>query len=127
MVYFAIDQDENVAFITKKKTRKYGNVHAHPQVMLTCFEATTQTTVSVTGIAEEVEESFDINAIAGAIMSASLRTTEAATPPITKVKAGEFAAFIIKPAQLHMVIYNTSANKGYHELLETVESFELLP
>jgi len=128
VIYFAIDRDQNIAFITKTKTRKYQNLQQHPKVTLTCFEASTQTTVTVVGKVEEVKESFDINAIAGAIVSASLKTTDDGVPPITKLKAGDFTAFVIRPEQLHMVAYNhAESKKGYDELFETMESFELHP
>lgn len=127
VVYFAIDRDENFAIITKTLTTKYRNLQQHPEVMLTCFDPATQTTASIIGKATEVQDHFELNAIAGAIMSASLKTTEAGTPPITKLKAGSYAAFTIQPEKLHMVTYNSPGRKGYDELFETVQSFELHP
>ena len=126
-VYFVVDRDDNIAFITKTLTLKYRNVKQHPRVMLTCFDAATQTTASLVGMAREVQEHFELNAIAGAIMSASLKTTEVGVPPITKLKAGSYTAFIIKPEKLHLVVFNRPGKKGYEELFETSKSFELHP
>ncbi|CAN5398499.1 hypothetical protein BH09PAT4_BH09PAT4_00440 [soil metagenome] len=125
VIYFALGQDQTIGFITKRLTRKYRNLSSDNQVMLTCFEATTQTTVNILGHAKETRDAFEVNAIAGAVMGASLKTTKAGIPPISKLKAGAFTAFKITPTSLHMAVYGRSERGGHGDLLQSVESFEL--
>jgi hypothetical protein len=93
--------------------------------MLPCFEPVRQTTVNIVGHTEEVRDAFALNAIAGAVMGASLKTTEAGIPPIAKLKAGAFTAFKLTPTSLYMAVYSHPKRGEYEELFESVESFEL--
>lgn len=125
VVYFRVDKDFTISFLTKTETRKYDNLVHNNHVMLTVFEPETQATVQVTGIAEEVQDSYETNAIAGTILGISMETSEAGTPPISKLDAGMYVAMKITPVQARMAVYARPDSGGYGELFESVESFDL--
>ncbi len=125
VIYFTIDPDFTISFITKNETRKYQNLSHQNQVTLTVFEPTSQTTAEITGEAVEVKDSYDINSIAGAILAASLKTSEGGIPPISKLSAGDFVGFRVKPTQIKMAVFGRPDPGDYSELFETIESFEL--
>ncbi len=125
VVYFTIDEDFVVSFVTKAQTRKYDNLMHHNHVTLTVFDQQTQTTAQIIGKAVEIKDGYDINVIAGAILTASMKTSDGGLPPISKLSAGEFVGFKIKPDQIRMAVFGRPDPGDYSELFETIESFEL--
>lgn len=125
VIYFTIDEDFVVSFVTKVQTRKYDNLAHNNQVTLTVFDQQTQTTAQIIGKAVEIKDGYDINVIAGAILAASMKTSDGGLPPISKLSAGEFVGFKIKPDQISMAVFGRPDPGDYSELFETIESFEL--
>jgi uncharacterized protein YhbP (UPF0306 family) len=125
VVYYVVDDDFRIHILTKKGTRKYDDLTHNSRVMLTVFEPHSQTTAQLTGVAVERSGSNDINEVAGAIMGASLQTSDSALPPIVKLQAGAFTTFQIEPLQIRMAIYARPDPGDYEKIFESVESFDL--
>ncbi|MEO6513908.1 MAG: pyridoxamine 5'-phosphate oxidase family protein [Candidatus Saccharimonadales bacterium] len=125
VVYFQINKDFTVSFLTKTETRKYSNLSHNNHVMLTVFEPESQAVAQVIGTTEEIEDGFETNSIAGTILGISMKTSEAGTPPISKLYAGAYVAMKITPAQIRMTVYARPGSGSYEELFESLESFEL--
>ena len=125
VVYFGIDRNFVVSVLTKSETKKHDNLTRNSHVMLTVFETVTQTTVELTGIAEEVSDPFRINEIAQMNLEASMKKSYGGIPPISKLEAGALTAFEIKPVLVRMAVYARPDSGGYSELFESVSSFEL--
>ena len=125
VIYFTLNKQFRISFLTKADTRKYDNLMRHNHVMLTVFDARSQTTAQITGRAEEVTESAELNSIAGHILGASLQTSDSNVMPITKLEAGPYAAFHIQPLQIRMAMYARPNRGEYSDVFESVESFEL--
>jgi len=85
----------------------------------------TQTIAQISGDAVEIRDSYEINVVAGAILGASLKTSEAGVPPITKLEAGRYVAFKLAPVQIRMAVYARPDPGDYSDLFESIESFEL--
>ncbi len=124
VIYYTINEDFGVEFLTKSGTKKYDNLVHNNHVMLTVFEPLTQTTVQVMGVAKEITDGFSINEIAGKVLGTSMRTSDAGMPPLSKLDAGSYVAFRIEPVQVRMAVYARPDPGDYNELFETVESFE---
>lgn len=125
VVYYMVRPDLSISFLTKVGTRKYDNLVHDDRVHLTVFEPKTQAVVQVAGHASEVKNSTEMNAIAGAIQRATLRTSVAGIPPIAKLRAGVYAAFTIAPSQIRMAVYARPDPGSYSEIFESVESFDV--
>lgn len=123
-IYYTINKNFEVAFLTKAKTKKYDNLIHNNHVMLTVFEPLTQTTVQVTGIAKAVKSGFAMNEIAARVLGTSLKTSDAGVPPLSKLEAGSYVAFKIEPVQIRMAVYARPDPGDYSELFETIESFK---
>jgi hypothetical protein len=123
VIYFTINRDFEVSFLTKSETKKYDNLIHNNHVMLTVFEPFTQTTAQITGMAREVKAGFDMNEIAGRVLGTSLQTSDAGLTPLSKLEAGSYVAFRIEPVQIRMAVYARPDPGDYSELFETVESF----
>ncbi|MFS8118745.1 MAG: pyridoxamine 5'-phosphate oxidase family protein [Microcoleus sp.] len=125
VIYFTIDKNFVISFLTKARTRKYDNLKHCNSVMLTVFDAHTQTTAQITGNAVEIKDSQGINSVAGAVLRVSLKTSDAGMPPISKLKAGPYVAFRVELTQIRIGAYAHADPSDYTELFETVETFEL--
>lgn len=125
VIYYVTEPDCSVAFITKSETKKYGNLKNHSQVMLVVFEKRSQTVAQITGEAIEIEDSYRINKIAAAVAVTSLRTSDGGIPPIAKLYAGDYKAFIIKPIQIRIACYARAGTDFHENIFESIESFEL--
>lgn len=125
VVYFSIDTSFKLCFLTKDGTRKYDNLKRNNHIMLTVFESSTQTTVQIEGVATEITDSVDVNAVAGSVLSACLKTTKSGRVPITSLQAGSYVAFRIKPLLIRMAVYSEPKYGDYAELFDSVESFDL--
>lgn len=125
VIYFAIDKDFTISFITRKQTKKYDNLQYNNRIMLTVFEPDTQTIVQVVGVATEIKDSYEVIAIASTVLAASLKTNPGGTPPLAKLNAGPYVAFKVALVQVRMAIYSRPDTGDYTELFESIESFEL--
>jgi hypothetical protein len=125
VVYFSIDMRFVAAILTKADTQKYDNLTHNNHVMLTIYEALTQTTVQLIGKAIEVTDSYEINEIAEINLRASMKTSDRGVPAILKLEAGAYVAFRIHPHQVRKAVYGHSGPGNYTELFETIDSFDL--
>lgn len=123
VIYYTINKDFEIAFLTKSQTKKYDNLIRNNHVMLTVFESLTQTTVQITGVAKQVKNVFDMNKIVDKVIGTSLKSSDAGLLPLSKLQAGSYVAFRIKPVQVRMAVYARPDPGDYDELFETVESF----
>jgi len=125
VVYFAVDEDLTIRFLTKVRTRKYDNLKHNSHAMLIVFDAVTQTTLTLTGVATEHNDQAEVNEVAKAVFAVPLATSSSGLPPIAKLVAGAFTTFAIKPVQIRMASYGRPRTGDYNQLFESVDSFEL--
>ncbi len=124
VIYFNIDHDFTITFLTRRLTRKYDNITRHKHVTLTVFDPNTQAVSQIIGMAEEILDPQEINEVANKMLRANFRTSEVALPPVTKLEAGEHVAFRIYPVQIRMAVYARPETGGYADLFESIESFD---
>jgi uncharacterized pyridoxamine 5'-phosphate oxidase family protein len=105
VIYFSIDRQFVVSILTKAETRKYDNMVHNNHAMLTVFDAETQTTVQLTGVATEVTDPDFVNSALEMDMLASMKTSYSRMPAIEKLEAGKYVAFVIQPVQVRMAVY----------------------
>lgn len=128
VIYHHIYEDDfSISFLTKRGTKKYDNLIRKNHVVLVVFDMFTQTVAQVFGEAQEVTDPEKINLIFRQTNQASLKTSDGGIPPIAKLNAGEFAAFMIEPVQIRMACYARPDSGDYSHVFESLESFELKP
>lgn len=123
-IYYATSPTFDVAFLTRVGTQKHRDIKHDNRVMLTVFEPATQTTLQVKGHAEEITDHYEINGLAGSILGASLRTGNG-NLPITKLHAGPYTGYAIRPTQIRMAVYSRPDASNYENIFDSIESFEL--
>lgn len=120
VVYFTINKEFEMFFVTKVETRKYRNIRSNPNAVIVSFDNFSQTTVQVTGVVSEEKD----DKLRRALLSTLDRLTEAGTysrtPPITKLEAGEYIVLKLKPEMIRMAIFMRPESGGY-DIFETIE------
>lgn len=96
-IYFAVDDNLNFTFTTKRDTEKQKNIKSNNNVMLVAFDAPSQAAVQVRGKATKVTDPIAMQNIYRGTLRAARRTGEDVVPPIAKIAAGPYTAYIIKP------------------------------
>lgn len=123
-IYYTLDNNFIISFLTKVETKKSDNVIRNNHVMLVVLDPASQGVVQVIGKTMPISDNYEINRIAAAVYATSLRDSEAGIPPIAKLEAGEFIAFQIIPDQIRMALYTRPDSGGYDKIFESIESFE---
>lgn len=124
VIYFGVDENGHISFLTKTGTRKYANLKDNPAAVLNAVEPTSQTTVQITGDATELPEN-SVKMVADSIIESAIKTSDSGTPPLFKLEEGDFAAFRLTPSRITMAVYARPTNGSYNELFETLEADEL--
>lgn len=109
-IYFSVDNDLNVSFTTKRDTNKHKNISQHDTVMLAAYDSESQSTVQLTGRATEVHEPEQAQQIYRGTLRAADHTGEDNVPPIAKIPAGPYVAYIIRPSDIWMSDYSWGNN-----------------
>lgn len=120
VIYYSIDDEFIVRFTTKRKTRKFDNLTFRNRAMLVVYEASSQTTVQVMGIVEEISNEAEAQAEFKHMIAASMDTSETGLPPISKLYAGAYVAMRLKPLQIRMAIFARPDPGGY-DMYESIE------
>jgi len=128
VIYHVISKkDFSVCFLTKTGTKKFDNLIRDDHVVLVVFDPVSQTVAHVTGKAEQLTVTDDIDEVATEIFRATTKAGQSGIAPIQKLNAGDYAAFKIQPAQIRMASFSSPGTGDYSQLFESVESFELNP
>lgn len=120
VIYFSIDPQFNILFMTKNETKKYDNLLHNNHAMLLVYDTPTQTTVQITAKAIEQTDKTEI----GKAFVESLRTakakSESGIPPILKLHAGDYTAFVLRPVRIRMAMFIRPDPGGY-DIYETLD------
>lgn len=119
-IYFGVDEDFNIRFTTKRDTKKHDNLMHANHVMLVSYEPVSQSTVQVSGIAEEITDDNEANEAFQSMLNAARKVSDSDMPPISKLQAGHYVAFRIKPVQIRMAIF-TRPDSGGYDMFETID------
>ena len=119
-VYYDVDSQFNVYFLTKNRTKKADNLEHNKHAMLVVYEAETQTTVQVTGVVSEVTDDEELNKLFMKIVFASLDVTGSSVPPLAKLKEGEYVAYKLEPVQIRMAVFSKPDSGEYSDLFTTI-------
>ena len=119
-IYFTVDDELNLYFMTKEKTRKHRNIIANPKVSVAVFEPSTQTTVQIQGTATQVTDIKITNDTFNSIVKAATATSESAVPPVSRLVAGGYTCYCLKPQTVRMAVYTRPNHDVLQDLFDVV-------
>ncbi len=120
VIYFSVDEEFNITFTTKRDTKKHDNLKHNNHVQLIAYEASSQTTVQITGIAKDISHEPEASEAFSNTVRASMQTSGADVPPISKLQAGHYVAYKLSPKQIRMAIFARPDPGGY-DIYETID------
>lgn len=120
VVYYTIDDDFNLGFVTKTETQKYKNIEQNNQVAFVCYDETTQTSVQLNGRAEVVKDAAIQEKMINAMHRLSETTSTSTLPPLEKLLAGYYVAVRIIPQVIKLSVYVRPDAEANEELYEVV-------
>lgn len=119
-IYFNIGRDFTVSFVSKHDTKKHDNIRHNDHVMLLVYEAYSQTTAQIKGMAEEIDDDSEGREIFRHMLRTAEATSNSQMPPISKLYAGHYTAYKIKPVQVRMATFSQPGKGGY-DMFETID------
>ncbi len=121
VIYYSADDDFAVRFLTKKGTKKSSNLQYNDRVALVVFDDISQTTAQLIGTVKEITDAKEVNKIFRSTLRASLRTSKTSVPPISKLQAGEYVAYLLTPVEVRMAAFSRAPAGTREQLFEIVE------
>lgn len=110
VMFYHIDENFILSFATKKGTRKYENLSKCRDVAVVVFEIGSQTTAEINGCIEEISDELKTQEILAYLHDTSHATSGEKSPPISKLNAGEYVAYILKPKNIRMIAFKNNSD-----------------
>lgn len=120
-IYFIIDQNLNIYFVSKQNTKKVANISENNHVSLAVYDQQSQTTVQIAGTATKVEDQWRFDDIFQRVLAVTARTSESRVPPISKIAAGPYEIFCISPSSIRLASYTKPEHGQPHDIFDTVD------
>lgn len=117
-IFFTVDSNLNVYFVTKEQTTKSQNLHDNPRASLAVFEAPKLTTVQIHGTVSEIEDKPRYDEILIRIYKIAAASSQTGDLPIAELSAGKFVAYELKPAVIRLAEYSTADHGVVDEIFD---------
>lgn len=119
-VYYIVDEEFNVYFVTRAETNKYQNIKHNTGVSFTVADASTKTTIQLKGEVNEISASDYMNNLFDKFMKVRHQDNHNWSPPINKLHAGSFMPLRIKPTYLQYADYGRQSTDVDHNYIEQI-------
>lgn len=106
VVNYLIDQNNVIYILTKSGTSKGRNIFSSSKVALTVFEAEKYQTVQLRGDAEVETNQKNKDGVHAKLTKPRIIDGKSVSPPVTKLKEGEFMIIKIHPTEIKYHDYN---------------------
>lgn len=118
-VYYTVDDNFVLRFVTKAGTQKHSNIKRNKHVQFLVFDEKTQLTIRIDGVAHEILDG-ELRTKAVNRMYWLANQNDFNSPPISKLYAGEYVAYRIVPKSISMA-YFIRPQKGGYDMFEKLE------
>jgi len=119
-IYYSVDSDLNISFLTKTGTKKADNLKHNSHAMLVVYAAETQTTVQVAGTVTEITDPVAMNRIVSQIVYASIDASKTDIPPILKLDEGDYITYQLTPTEVRMASFSHAKSGSYETIFKTI-------
>lgn len=117
-VYYTVIDDLSIMFATKRETQKVTNIQANPSVAFAIYDEVEQSSVQITGEAEEVNNVEMKRDAARAMFQKSSDISKREFSPAEKLDAGDLMVFRLVPRVIKMAVFaRPLASEEYYETL----------
>lgn len=120
VIYFSVDNYFNCYFITKHDTKKFDSIVHQNHGMLVVFDAQSQTTAQIKGVIEDISDSPIARHVFNTMKTTAEGKSDSGVAPISKLFAGEYVCFKLRPRQIRMAVFARPDPGGY-DMYETID------
>jgi general stress protein 26 len=117
-MYFVIGPELELYFVTRQETTKHRNLSENPNAALAVFDAASQTTVQAMGTVEVVTDDTLQTSIYSKVVAITKQTSGDHQPPLTKLDAGKYVVYQLKPKTLRMAEFIKAEYPPVDEIFE---------
>ena len=119
-IYFAIDPDFSIYFMTKERTQKNYNLQNNPHAALAVYDAKSQSTVQIQGDVTRVTDQERLRQIYERILGITRTSSDGEKPPVDKLDAGDYVAYSLQPNTLKMAEFVKAEHPPVGELFDVI-------
>jgi general stress protein 26 len=120
-IYFTVDDELNISFITKTGTKKHDNLIRQNHAMLVVYEASSQTTVEIVAIASAITGASEVQDVFADILKISKSTSGSDVPPISKLNAGKYVGYRLESKEIRMATFVRTKSGDYDTIFEILD------
>lgn len=120
VIYYHVDDDFMFSFVTKKATTTHHNLESNKDVVLVVYDSFSQTTVQITAKAEVITDNDVAEQAFNRTLEAAKQSSDSGVPPITKMWAGDYVAYSLRPSHIQMRVFVRPDPSGY-DLFSTID------
>lgn len=125
VIYYCIDKDFDIAFITKTNTLKHQNLASNNRLMLTVFEPRSQIVCQIFGSSRDIKNAPKTQSITESILRKSLAQSGPGELPISKINSGEYVAVRVLPTKIKFSVYARPKPVSNDEIFDSLGWYEL--
>lgn len=104
-IYYFLDKEYNFIFLTKTDTTKAKNLIDNPHAALCIYDESDQSTIQIQGSTTYTQDVNIIEEVFGMVISVAVNKSNGHNPPITKIDAGTYIVFTLRPKYIRMGEY----------------------
>lgn len=119
-IYFVVNADLSIDFMTKSSTHKHKNLKRDKRVALVVFDAKYQTTAQIKGNALEITDKKLQRDIFTKIVKIAMELSDGELPPIEDMVTGRYSSFRIEPTALRLAVFSRAEAGGHSQVFETI-------
>lgn len=119
-IYFVLDEDFNIFFVTRLETFKYQNLEKNPFAALTVADEEKQTTVQLTGNISKVPAADYMDIVFNKLVSIRPKNEVNWAPPIEKVHKGDYMPLRLTPSKLQYADFKKNSTDFDHKYIEKI-------
>jgi uncharacterized pyridoxamine 5'-phosphate oxidase family protein len=119
-VYFIVDEDLTVYFVTRTGSFKYKNIEKNPFAALTVFDAEDQTTVQLSGKVERMPIQKYMDVFFDKFAAMRPKDDYHWAPPVDKVHEGNYMPLQLIPSHLQYADYGRSRIETHGKYIEQI-------
>jgi nitroimidazol reductase NimA-like FMN-containing flavoprotein (pyridoxamine 5'-phosphate oxidase superfamily) len=119
-VYFVVDQDLTIYFVTRADTFKYQNIEERPFASLTVVDEEHQRTAQMAGEVTKLPYEQYMDIFFGRLEKVAREETDGWAPPLHKVHAGNYIPLVLKPTKLQYADYGQRESDSHADYIEEI-------
>jgi len=118
-IFFVVDEDFNIFFVTRMETFKYQNLEKNPYAALTVADEVKQTTAQLVGKVSRLpaREYMELFKKLTAIQPKDISNWE---PPLMKVHEGDYIPLRLTPSKLQYADFKEVSTDYDHKYIEQI-------